>query len=343
VRGERKFKILQALINDYIATAEPVGSRTLAKKAGLGISAATIRNEMGDLTDMGLVLQPHTSAGRVPSYLAYRLYVDSMMPQAQLSAEVAMALQRVFIGSMSRADRLVRDMASALTDLTGYPAIVSEPARNTAKIKHIALIPVDEKQILLVLVGDTNTIQTQTVAVDAAPGADDLHSLSGLINRQLSGKTAGDISRDTIEHLLSRFGRHAHIVMPTLGILAGMAKQPDDARIFISGARNLLRFPEFADSAPVLLSALDDTAQLSAILGHSRAAPGSIEVKIGEENDISFLKNCSLVRAAYTIDGRATGRMAIIGPTRMDYVSAVTAISGVLQNIASVAEALQNN
>jgi heat-inducible transcriptional repressor len=339
---ERKFKILQAIVDDYIATAEPIGSRTIAKKYGLGISAATIRNEMGDLTDMGLLSQPHTSAGRVPSTRGFRFYVDTMLIARPLADEKALALQRIFMENMGRTEYLMQEAAKALVRLTGYPAIVSEPGKNAAAIRHLQLVPLDEKAILLVLVTDTKSVKTGTVPVAAAPVADELYRLSQLMNSFLAGKTTRDITRDTIDKMLARFGTHAHVLMPCLGIIADIIGSEQRGRIFTAGVKNILASPEFSDirKAEALLAALEDPDLLAQILGSADRPHGTIEITIGEENEQELLKNCSLVRAGYSVDGTTSGTIALIGPKRMDYVAAVSAINGVLSNIAQVARAL---
>ena len=352
----RKFKILEAIITDYIETAEPIGSRTIAKKSGLGISSATIRNEMSDLEDMGLISQPHTSSGRVPSGQGYRLYVDSMMQRRQLCEDEALILQKMIIDNIYQVEFMMQETAKALSRLTRYPAIVSEPYLKKTQIKHIQLVPLDEKSVALVLVTDTKAVKNQIVNLQAAPGYEDLTKLSLHLNHHLSGLTIREIDRNLIDKMLAIFGENAHILMPILGTISDMIQAEDDVRVFTSGVKNILTFPEFADirKAEAIFQALEDRSSLFEILGLVAPTPKSglwnmqsaqepfegIQIAIGEESNIELLKSCSLIRANYTIDNQSTGSIALIGPMRMDYAQAVSVISGVLQNMQRVTHAL---
>ena len=338
--SERKFKILEAIINDYIHTAEPIGSRTIAKRYGLGISSATIRNEMSDLEEMGLIIQPHTSSGRIPSEKGYRFYVDYMMQSRVLTPDEALFLQRMIIDNITQTEYMIQETAKALASLTNYPAIVSEPHIKKIKIKHVQLVPLDEKSLLLVLVTDTKTVKNQVVNLQSAPGYEALTLLSQLLNRHLGGLSIREIERGLIDKLLAEFGSQAHVLMPILGIIADMIQSEDDVRVYTSGVKNILAFPEFSDirKAEAIFQALEDREFLFAILGQARFE--GIEIVIGEENSLELLKPCSLIKANYTIDNQSTGCIALIGPTRMDYAQAVSVLSGILQNMQHVIDAL---
>jgi len=336
----RKAKILEAIITDYIETAEPIGSRTIAKKSGLGISSATIRNEMSDLEELGLISQPHTSSGRVPSGLGYRFYVDTMMQRRQISAEEALALQKMIIDNIYQAEFTMQETARALSRLTRYPAIVSEPYLKKTKIRHVQLVPLDEKQLFLVLVTDTKAVKNQVINLEAAPGYETLAGLSVHLNHHLAGLSIREIGRDVIDKMLAAFGNSAHILMPILGTISGMIQAEDDVRVFTSGIKNILTFPEFSDirKAEALFHALEDRASLLEILGQEPFE--GIQISIGEENKIDLLKTCSLIRANYTLNNQSTGCIALIGPMRMNYTHGVSVMSGILHNMQSVTHAL---
>jgi len=342
VLSARQIKILEAIVTDYIETAEPIGSRTIAKKSGLGISSATIRNEMSDLEDMGLISQPHASAGRIPSGQGYRFYVDSMMQRRQLDSDIALFLQKMIIDNIHQVEFMMQETAKALSFLTNYPAIVSEPYLKKTKIKHMQLVPMDEKAVLLVLVTDTKAVKNQIVNVQAAPNYETLNQLSIQLNIHLAGLSIQEINRNLIEKMLAVFGKFAHILMPILGVVSDMIQAEHDVRIFTSGVKNILNFPEFADvrRAEVIFHALEDRASLLEILGQDSSLEG-VQIAIGEENSLELLKNCSLIRANYTIDNSSTGSIALIGPMRMDYAQAVSVMLGVLQNMQRVKHALE--
>jgi len=337
----RKIKILEAIITDYIETAEPIGSRTIAKKSGLGISSATIRNEMSDLEDLGLISQPHASAGRVPSWMGYRLYVDSMMRHRQLTSEEALLLQKMIIDNIYQIEFMMQETAKMLSSLTRYPAIVSEPHLKKTRIKHVQLVPLDEKSLLLVLVTDTKAVKNQIVNLQHAPGYEALTMLSQHLNRHLAGLSIREINRILIDKLLVVFGRDADILMPILGAISDTIQAEDDVRVFTSGVKNILTFPEFSDirKAEAIFQALEDRASLFEILGQDSIE--GIQVTIGEENNLDLLKACSLIKANYTLDNKSMGCIALIGPMRMDYAQAVSILAGILQNMQSVTHALE--
>ena len=340
----RQIKILEAIVTDYIKTAEPIGSRTIAKTSGLGISPATIRNEMSDLEDMGLISQPHTSAGRVPSHRGYRFYVDSMMVARVLPAEEALLLQRMIIDNINQMELMMQETARTISRLTSYPAIVSEPYRKKTKIRHLQLVPVDEKSILLVLVTDSKAIKNQLVSVHASPSYEALNQLSLALNQHLAGLSIKEINRQLIDKMLDIFGVNAHALMSILGAISDALQDEDDVRVFTSGVKNILAFPEFADikKAENILHALEDRGFLLKILGTAEDQKQTgIQIAIGEENTIDLLKSCSLLRANYTIDNKNTGTIALIGPMRMDYTQGVMVLNGVLQNIQKVTAALE--
>jgi len=340
VLSDRQLKILEAIINDYIHTAEPIGSRTIAKKYSMGISSATIRNEMSDLEEMGFITQPHTSSGRVPSSKGYRFYVDSMMPQRPLTSDESMLLQQMIFSNISQIEYMMKETANAMARLTRYPAIVSEPYLKMAKIKHVQLVPVDDKTLHVVMVTDTKSVKNQALSLPAAPEYEELIRLSVLLNDHLSGKTIREIDRPLIDKLLKSFANQAHILMPILGAIVGLIQDEDDMRVFTSGAKNILAFPEFADikKAEAIFQALEERDALIAIIGQQQS--DGIQIIIGEENSLELLKDCSVIKANYTIDNQSTGCIALIGPTRMDYGHAVSVLHGILQNIQHVLQAL---
>ncbi|MCL2571145.1 MAG: heat-inducible transcriptional repressor HrcA [Defluviitaleaceae bacterium] len=338
--SDRQHKILEAIINDYIQTAEPIGSRTIAKKYAMGISSATIRNEMSDLEDMGLITQPHTSSGRVPSQKGYRFYVDSMMPKKALTSEESLVLQQMILSNIYQVEHMMKKTATALARLTRYTAIVSEPYLKKTKIKHVQMIPVDDKTIFLVMVTDTKSVKNQPLSLSAAPEYEELNRLSNILTKHLSGKTIQEIDRPLIDQLLISFAHYAHILMPILGVIVGLIQDEDDMRVFTSGAKNILAFPEFSDirKAEAIFQALEERDALISILNQPQT--DNIQIIIGNENSLEILKDCSLIKANYSIDNQSTGSIALIGPTRMDYGHAVSVLQGILQNIQHVLKAL---
>ena len=337
ILNDRKTRILEAIVMDYIATAEPIGSRTIAKKYDLGISSATIRNEMSDLEDMGLIMQPHTSSGRVPSDSGYRMYVDTLMRHRPLTDEETMFLQRMIMSNIHHVDYLMQETAKAIACLTRYATIVSEPVEKKTAIKHVQLMPMDERSVLVIWVTDTKAVKNKIVFVQESPDYDTLAALAKILNNALESQTIETIDRKMVSDLLEAFGPHARLVMPILGVLADALKE--EGQVYTSGVNNFLAFPEFADRDKVqaVFAALEKRDMLSALLGLE--SPEDIQIIIGSENQLEPLQNCSVVRASFSL-GSHGGIIGIIGPTRMDYAQAVSVMKGMLSNINTVLEAL---
>lgn len=336
VLSERKIKILQAIINDYINTAEPVGSRTIAKKYNLGVSSATIRNEMSDLEEMGLIIQPHSSAGRVPSVKGYRLYVDELMQYKKLDEHKIKILEEIIESSINKIDYLMKETAQALAELTNYTAITSKPGISKTKLKHMQLIPLDENSIILVSVTDTNVVQNHIINVAKSPSNETLLKLSEIINQHLVGLTIEQINLPVIQNLKNQLGNYNEILNPILECITDAVNRADETEISLSGAKNMLEYPEFNDvsKAKILFKTLEQKKILNEIV--NTESIGKIQITIGDENGIDEIKECSIIKTTYTIGNAEIGTIGILGPTRMDYAQVVSMLSYINKNINEV-------
>ena len=335
VLNERKVKILEAIINDYINTAEPIGSRTIAKKYNMGISSATIRNEMSDLEEMGLIVQPHASAGRVPSDKGYRLYVDNLMPEHGISAAEAAFLQQMIINNVNHIDFLMAEIAKAISVLTTYTTIVSEPKFYKTTIKHVQLVPIDDRSIVLVLVTDSNVVKNHVVPLAAAPNYERLQLLTSLLNDRLKGLCSSDINDALLTEMLHNAPEADRAAVSSiLSAIISAIENEDSRQVYAGGVKNILAFPEFSDvdKARKLFHALEEREMLITLLSGGGESE-EIQVVIGSENTVDEMKNCSLVKASYRFGGRNYGSIGVIGPTRMNYVQAMSILSGVVKNI----------
>jgi len=278
----------------------------------------------------------------VPSQKGYRFYVDRMMPHKALTSDESLLLQRMILNNIYQVEYMMKETANALARLTRYPVIVSEPYLKKAKIKHVQMIPVDEKTIFLVMVTDTKSVKSQPLTLPSAPDYEVLTRLAIILNQHLSGKTIREIDRPLIDKLLIAFENQAHILMPILGSIVALIQNEDDMRVFTSGVKNILAFPEFSDirKAEAIFQALEERDALIAIIGQPQNE--GIQITIGEENGLELLKDCSVIKANYTIDNQSIGTIALIGPTRMDYGHAVSVLHGILQNIQHVLQALNS-
>lgn len=335
ILNERKIKILQAIINDYIQTAEPVGSRTISKKYDLGISSATIRNEMSDLEELGLIVQPHLSAGRIPSDKGYRLYVDELMQYKELKDYQIKILEEVIESSINKIDELMKETAKVVALLTNYTTMVSKPNTNKIRLKHIQLVPLDNNSIIFVSVTDTNVIKHYILNLAEVPEENTLMKLSSILNQHLIGLTLEEITLPLIQKLKYQLGSYNEILTPILDCITDVI-QKEDTEVSLSGTKNILEYPEFNDvsKAKILFQTFEENDILSEIV--NKEGIGKIQITIGDENSINEIKECSIIKTTYTIGDKQLGTIGIIGPTRMDYAQVVSMLSYISKNIDEV-------
>ena len=318
--SERQLKILQAIIADFVNTAEPVGSRSLSKNHDLGVSPATIRNEMSDLEEMGYILQPHTSAGRIPSDKGYRLYVDTMMQEKDKELE---ELKEMMLEKEGKMDHLLKQVAKLLAVNTNYASMISVPAVHQNKLKFIQLSRVDINQLLAVIVMEGNVIKNNILPVDEELNDETILKLNILLNTNLSGLAVEDINLATITRMKQQAGIHSEIVSDVIDAIAEGIKQEEDLEIYTSGTNNIFKYPELADQqkASELINTFEEKEKLSELVQESLSDENNtgIQVYIGNENQIQSMQDCSVVTATYELGEGMRGTIGIIGPKRMDY------------------------
>ncbi|MBD5460402.1 MAG: heat-inducible transcription repressor HrcA [Lachnospiraceae bacterium] len=317
---DRKKKILQAIIRNYLETGEPVGSRTISKYTDLNLSSATIRNEMSDLEEMGYIVQPHTSAGRIPTDIGYRFYVDTMMAEKDREIE---EMREVCLQKEDKMDLLLKQVARVLAQTTNYATMISAPQYHRNKLKFIQLSRVDEGQLLAVIMVEGNVIKNHLLSVREQLDDETLLKLNILLNSHLNGLTMEEINLGTIAVLKRQAGIHGEIVSDVLDAVAEAIREEEDLEIYTSGANNIFRYPELADqeSASKLITAFEEKKALGTLVQETLAGESNtgIQVYIGNESPIQSMKDCSVVTATYELDEGMKGTIGIIGPKRMDY------------------------
>jgi len=323
---DRKKKILRAVVESYIDTAEPVGSRSISKLGDITLSPATIRNEMGDLEDMGLLEQPHTSAGRVPSDLGYRLYVDSIMRQYRMSVEEVRQMRMAMELKMEEIGSLVRHMSNAFAKISNMPTIATLPEIRRGVIRNLKLIKVDDRNIILVLVTDSGLIKNKQFRSGRDLSEGFLEKLTAVLNQNLAGRTLSEISLDNVLNIENGAGENYEVLMPVLGFVRDCIAEMDTAEVFMEGAANILNFPEYSDvgKARQMLTFLEDKDNFGDVLEVGRTEGGSIKIIIGKENLSPQLRDSSIIISNYTAGNNIAGCIGIIGPTRMDYPKVIT-------------------
>lgn len=334
----RKVTILKAIIKTYLETGEPVGSRTISKYSELKLSSATIRNEMSDLEEMGYIIQPHTSAGRIPSDKGYRFYVDQIMQEKD--NEVT-ELKDMMVQKVDKLELVLKKMAQVLAANTKYAAMISGPSYHKTKLKFIQLFKVEEHKLLVVVVVEGNIVKNTMIDIEEELGEQELLNLNILLNSSLNGLTIEEINLDIISRLKGDAGIHSQVVELVLNEVAEAIKAGgEDLQIYTSGATNIFRYPELSegDKASKLIGTLEHKEVLqefvSEINGESSDDTG-IQVYIGNETPVQSMKDCSVVTANYDLGGGLRGTVGIIGPKRMDYEK----VLGTLRNLMSQLDA----
>ena len=260
--SERKLKILHAVIQNYLETGEPVGSRTLSKYTDLKLSSATIRNEMADLEDLGYIFQPHTSAGRIPSDKGYRFYVDLLMEKKEQEISER---EDALLEKTDKVEKVLQQAAKVLASNTNYATMVSAPVNNANKIKFIQLSMVDEEQVIAVIVLGGNVIKNKIINIDEPISNENLLKLNMLLNTTLNGMAIEEINLGLIARLKEQAGIHSQVVGYVLDAVADAIHLDDDMQIYTSGATNIFKYPELSDnqSAQEIISAFEEKQQLS--------------------------------------------------------------------------------
>ncbi len=317
---DRKVRVLRAIVEDYITTAEPVGSRTIARKYSLGVSPATIRNEMADLEDMGYLEQPHTSAGRIPSDLGYRYYVDWLMPEVTLSAGVVDGIHQAFEEKAREIQSLVQHTVRILSDATSYLAVVLGPQLQTARFHRLSVVPLTAGSALLVLVTDSGFVQTAWTGKPVGMTDEEMRGLFEYLSDRLRGMSLEDCRHAAERILNSELSAYKSMIGEALSVLRSMVMGDSDERVYTSGTSRLFDQPEFRDmdKAKAVLGALEHDQSVRHLLD-AHVNDDSVLVFIGGETGIIEIQDCSLVGTVFSIGGRAEGKIAVLGPKRMDY------------------------
>ncbi|MGL4774084.1 MAG: heat-inducible transcriptional repressor HrcA [Clostridium sp.] len=336
---DRKIRILEAIINDYITTGEPVGSRTIAKKYNLGVGSATIRNEMADLEDMGYLEQPHTSAGRVPSSKGYRLYVDSLMVSPLLSKEEELRIKECIIDSaMLEVSKIVKHASTLLSELTNLTCVVQTPSMRKSSIKSIKFMKVDERNLISVIVTDGGVIKNHVIRVVKMPSDEILEKINQVCTKRLMNLSIEDINLEVINNLKSDLAGFDEIFNAILPALYESLREEVSSEVFMEGTTNILNYPEYndIDKAKEILSLLYNKDCVVELI----EPQGDITIKIGEENYIPEAKECSVISAEYSIGDKAIGTIGLIGPRRINYSKVIAIMAQVMKELN---ETLRNN
>lgn len=332
---ERKLKILQAIIRNYLETGEPVGSRTISKYTDLNLSSATIRNEMADLEELGYIVQPHTSAGRIPSDKGYRLYVDQMLAEKEEKLDHATQevkeMHQMLLEKEDKMESILKQMAKMLAVNTNYATLVTAPQVKGNKIKFLQLSRVDVGQLLATIVVEGNVIKNNMIHVEESLDDETLLKLNILLNTNLNGLPIEDINLAMITKLKQQAGIYDGIIAEVMDAVAAVIRENDDIEIYTSGANNIFKYPELSDNqrASELINTLEEKQMLTELVQDSMTDENNtgIQVYIGNETPVQTMKDCSVVTATYELEEGVKGTIGIIGPRRMDYDKVINTLT----------------
>ena len=334
---ERKIKILNAIIQTYLETGEPVGSRTISRFTDLKLSSATIRNEMSDLEEMGYILQPHTSAGRIPSDKGYRFYVDNLM---KVKSEEVVRQNEVMVQKVDKLEQVLKQVVKLLATNTNYASLITAPQSQKNKLKFIQLTRVNEEQILAVMMLEGNIIKNKILTVDELVEEEEVVKLNLLLNTYLQGLSLQEINMELLQTMKRQAQGHRKIIGDLIDTIVEAIQEEDDTEIYTSGTTNLLKYPELADreKAGQLLYTLEEKQGLNELItaGKNDENKHGIQVYIGSESPVQSMKDCSIVTATYELEEGVQGTIGIIGPKRMDYKKVVNNLETVMTQLDTI-------
>lgn len=317
--NERKKKILQIIIEDYISSAEPGGSRTIARKYDLGLSPATIRNEMSDLELLGYLEQPHTSAGRIPSAQAYRFYVDALIEPGTLTDNDMALIDGWYNERRRNIDDIFQSTAKILSRMTQNVSMVLTNQQTIANFCYLKFLPLDSQHAILCIVADDGSIDTNVVDIPLGMSSEEMDYLAGKMSKLLEDRNLSDISVEILQNVHTDVVEDKLIFSSLLQAVRKMTGRRQEQKVFLGGTKQLLNQPEFRDVERVrnLLGILEEEKVLKDLL--QGGEDSGLKVTIGSENKFTGIQDCSMVQATYRLNGQIVGTMAVLGPTRMEY------------------------
>ncbi len=338
---ERRQNILRLIIEDYVASAEPVGSRALVRKNALGLSPATIRNEMADLEILGYLEQPHTSAGRVPSAKGYRLYVDSLLSPEQLSEKDVSLIEHWYQSKTQRLDDVFRLTAKILSRITRNLSFVLTQAHQERVFRYMKFLPLDEQRAILVLVTDSGVVENRVFRLPPGVIWEELEQVAERLSNRLAGVSLTNLDERVLQEVREAIVQNAALYADTVAMLRETQSASKREQLYLGGATHLLNQPEFRDleKARGLLSVIEEERLVRDLLQVQK--DDGVFVTIGEENKFSGIQDCSMIQATYRLDGKTVGTLAVLGPTRMEYAKIISVVNFLHHYLKGVVE--QNN
>jgi heat-inducible transcriptional repressor len=334
---ERQQLILHAIIDDYVKSAEPVGSRTISKRTDVTFSPATIRNDMADLEELGYLTQPHTSAGRIPSNKGYRFYVDNLMEPDKLSGDDYKNIKMIFAEQFVEFEQLIQQTASVLSELTNYTTIALGPDVFNTTLKHIQLVPLTKNSAVAIIVTSTGQVENKKMNIPDSVSISEMEKLVNILNHKLVGVPVYQLRGRLYSEIAVELKKHFEQYQEALSIVKQAFSSEKEDRIFLGGTTNIFAQPEFRDMDRVrgLFELLEQHDRIHGFLAKENTGSG-VQVRIGQENFDEALSHCSIITASYSFGGQPVGKLSILGPTRMEYRKVIGLLDYFTQDLSSI-------
>ena len=313
----RQLQILQVIIDDFVTSAQPVGSRQISKKEGITFSPATIRNEMADLEELGYLEKTHTSSGRVPSEKGYRYYVDHLLKPELIQSEEILQIQSIFEKQIIEAEQLIRESAKILSELTSYTTILLGPDVQKHRVKKYQIVPLTDTSAVAIIVTDSGHVENRLLSIPENMSTADIEKMVNILNERLTGISLMDLHFKLEQEAMSVLKQHVNMADSIIqSLLTGVSSQAE-GKVYVGGKTNMLNQPEFHDlnKARMLIDLMEKESQVQSLIQPNRKG---IQIRIGSENNHFAMENCSVITTSFSL-GEEQGAIAIIGPTRMDY------------------------
>lgn len=342
--SDRKLRILRFIIQEYIGTAEPVGSRTISKNKLLGVSAATIRNEMADLEEMGLLLQPHTSAGRIPSEEAYRLYVNELFhseEESPIDEGDRSAIETTLMGNIQQMQELLEESLSLLSRMTNYTSMaVSRKIQQAKRVRNLNIIRLNPTTAVLILVMEDGSVKNATFKLSGPVPEEKMAVISQTINENIRGKYMEEIDESFINYIKAKIKEYSQIFDDMFEVITDKIQQDLSFNVLLNGATNIFNFPEFSDveKAKSFLTLMEQKDEIAHIIEAQGLEKGNVKIIIGDSSLGGVLENCSIITADFEHGGKLLGKLGVIGPKRMDYDRAYSVMNYITGRINKLIE-----
>ncbi|RBW70494.1 heat-inducible transcriptional repressor HrcA [Bacillus taeanensis] len=332
---DRQLLILQLLTDDYIRSAEPIGSRTISKREDVTFSSATIRNELADLEEMGFLEKTHSSSGRIPSEKGYRFYVDHLLSPSTLSGEDVESIKRLFTEKLYEVEKVIQESAKILSEMTNYTSIILGPEMFETRLKHLQIIPLSNGTAVVIFVTNTGHVENQTISIPEQVDRSELEKIINILNERLKNVSLIELRSKLFEEIADVLKAHIKNYQHVLTMLNESFSATKNEKVFYGGKTNILSQPEFrdVDKVRMLLNAIEQEELVYQLV---RAQAPGIEVKIGQENHLQEVKNCSIITASYSISGKHMGSIAMLGPTRMEYRRVISLLDFISKDLTKL-------